>query len=494
MDIKNFRKVLSTVKYIYTAVYIISFALFYNSFIHCFAYRPTQLLYVGLMAAGLIILAVDFFTSGILLKVKASWLLILFYIACLISVGLNIVFDPVGNLKLIACMMVQTFVLAAVDKDEDINRHKKFFRIIAEVYSFIWFVGAAIAVGMFVVSYNGALDDPDPLYSTIRIGFVEGRLFGVFSDPNYASICIMFSILMLLANSFFFKESRLLKVYHGILIAIDLLYIILAKSRTAEICLYAAMAVIGFMLMKGYIHKKKPEFKRLKRYAVSVLAAILSAAICFAAYTVGTFVMDELYVFVGSSLSEDADKEKLEEELIRPDVEYSSDITNNRSHIWADYLEVFKKEPVFGTGPRNGLSYARENLPELYISGRGYYYHNGYLAVLVGTGIVGAAIMLAYMGYNIYYILSYLVTRNRNQDELYKPIVFLSAILVIGAVGALPLMAVFFNISSYDSIFWFILGYVTTLIRISNKDDKEEIAFKLTSFLRIKGKKTQEEK
>lgn len=485
MDSMKLRKFISDAKYIYTLVYIVSFSLFYNSFIHCYLYKPTQLLYQGLVILGVVILAADFFTSGILTRVKHGWLLVLFYLACLLSIAANLNYDPVGNVKVVIWMLIQTFVFSALDAKQDKEYHKRYFRIITEAFSFVWLVGAAISVVMFVIGFEGIIIDPDPslVKNTVRIGFLEGRLFGVFSDPNYASVCIIFSMFMTACNMQMFRDNTAFRIYHIILFVIDFIFIVLAKSRTAEICSYVAIALAVFFIVKSELFTKA-KMKSLLRYGASALAALLSVIILMSAFSFASFAMDKLYISVGSSMSGDVDEEELEQELIRPDVEYSNDITNHRAEIWSDYYKVFEKNAIFGTGPRNGLAYAKENMPNLFIVQKGYYYHNGYLAVLVGTGIVGSIIMLAFMLLNVVRIVLYLAKRGRDRDDLYKPVVILSSMLVVGAVMALPLMAIFFNNSACDAIFWFVLGFVNCLIRISDNDEKPELFEKLTKFMR----------
>lgn len=487
MNSTKLRKLISDVKYIYTLVYIVSFSLFYNSYVHCYLYKPTQLLYQGLIIFGVVILAVDFFTSGILTRVKHGWLLVLFYLVCLVSIAVNIHYDPVGNIKVVIWMLIQTFVFSALDDKQSKEYHKKYFRIITEAFSFVWLVGAVISIFMFIFSYDTLLSDPDPLYGNIRIGFLEGRLFGVFSDPNYASVCVIFSMFMIICNMQLFRDNLFMRIYHILLLVLDFIYIVLAKSRTAEICSYVAIAVAVFFIAKSELFARF-KLKTVLRYGAALLSALLSVIIVAASFSFSSFAMDKLYVSVGSSMSENVNKEELEEELIRPDVEYSNDISNHRAEIWSDYLKVFEKNAIIGTGPRNGLSYAIDNMPELFILQKGYYYHSGYLAVLVGTGIVGTVIMLAFMLLNVVGIVSYLARRGRNSDELYRPIVILSALLIVGAITALPLMAVFFNNSACDAIFWFVLGFVNCLIRISDGNDKPELFEKLTGFLRPREK------
>ena len=62
--------------------------------------------------------------------------------------------------------------------------------------------------------------------------------------------------------------------------------------------------------------------------------------------------------------------------LDRKDVVDNSDISNMRFSIWKSSVEIFKTSPIYGTSPRNLLSYAHDKLPNTFISQKSIVVHN----------------------------------------------------------------------------------------------------------------------
>lgn len=493
MTLKKFRKGLSTAKYLYTLLYLTLFSLFYNAYVHAYAYNspPTQLLYQGTVLFGVVLLAVDFFSCAVFLRSKYSTVLCAFYLAVAVSVLANLSFDPVGNLKTVAWMLIQTFVFAALDPGESREHHIRWFCRVTESFSAVWFVGAVWSFFLFLAGYAGTLTSHEATTETLRVGFTEGRLFGVFCDPNYAALCILFSVLMILCKDVLKKEENpLLRLYHVLLLVFDLIYVLLSRSRMAEICLLAGIAVVAFFLCARHFALKKG-FAPVKRWGAALLAAVLLAGLSYGAVTVANKGLDLLYLSVaghGGSETSTEDLEDALENLKRPDVDENNPASSaSRSKIWSDYFKVFLKKPVFGTGPRNGLSYCKEWFPDSFVAQRGYSVHNGYLGLLVGAGTVGALVMVFFLILVVKDVLSYLIRRaDKADDPIYLPTVLLTALLCIGAMAALPLSALFFTNSACDAIFWFALGFVLNLIRLSGFDLKEKpsVLFRMTRFFR----------
>lgn len=501
MDVTKFQKVLSTVKYVYTLLYLTLFSVFYNSYVHAYAYEATQLLYQILVFAGILILVADFFTSGVFLKSKYSTVLVLFYLACAVSIAVNLSYDVVGNLKVVAWMMIQTFVFASMDKEQSREHHLKWFRYVTESFSFVWFVGAVWSFCLFLFGFGRTVVNPDSTAATTRVGFVEGRLFGVFRDPNYAALCILFSMLMILCNMFLHKEKLPAKIYHVLLLVFDFIYVLLSRSRTAVICIVTGVAVASLFLAARFFLTRK-DLSFVKRWGATLLAVVAATTVGFYATELSNDGLDRLYVAMGTyhnigetstqENQKDLSKEELLEELVRPDVDLDNIASSgSRSKIWSDYFQVFLKKPVFGTGPRNALTFCEEWFPDSFVAQRDYSVHNGYLSLLVSTGVVGTAVMAVFLFLVVKDVLSYLIRRIKKEDELYVPIVILTVLLYIGAISAFPMIAVFFSNSACDAIFWFALGYTLMLIRLSGFffDEKPGLVYRLTSFLRPKNKR-----
>ncbi len=484
MEASKIRELTSKIKYIYILVYLVCFSIFNNVYINAYMYDQTQLLYQGLVLFGVVLIAFDFFTFAVMLKTKYSIFLVLFYIVCMLSVLFNLKYDPISNIKVIAWMLIQTFVFAAVDRTVSKEHHRKYFKYISEAVALVWFVFVVWSIVMFFAGISYRVTNDQASVGSSRVGFYDGRLFGVFTDPNYASICVLFSMLMILCNMFLKKEHVACKVYHIIMLSADLLYVLLSRSRTAELCIIASMCMVGFFASKRLLGKYG--FPIIAKSVVMVLSAVIFACGSYLVTFGINYVADQTYIAlrIDDNMT-DKEKEEIEHGVERDDVVDSDDVTNNRAGIWKDYLSVFGENALLGTGPRNGLAYANEHMPDSYIVKEQYQYHNGYLAVLVGTGILGFLTVMVYIFLVAKKVVVYLCKKANEQASEYLPILILSCVLVIGAISALPLHIVFFNNSACDVMFWFVLGYVLYMV-CDGEAEKNSLLVKITDFLRLK--------
>lgn len=64
-----------------------------------------------------------------------------------------------------------------------------------------------------------------------RLGIVEGRLFGVFVNPNSASIVSFFVMIFSIFQVFFTAPRRLPKAFNILNILLQYIYIVLSESR-----------------------------------------------------------------------------------------------------------------------------------------------------------------------------------------------------------------------------------------------------------------------
>ena len=184
----------------------------------------------------------------------------------------------------------------------------------------------------------------------------------------------------------------------------------------------------------------------------------------------------------GDIISDNSDVDDSEISLDRPDVTQNNDVSNGRTSIWKDYLKVFAKSPIFGTSPRNAMSFAKDHFDSLFIIERSYSVHNTYLAILVYTGILGTAILAVWAIGTLFEIAGFIIRRRKTQDEHYFTVVVLAMILTVCAVAAFPSLFIFFDNSTPDIIFWICLGYTKAFIRISEPEryEKETLSYRIS--------------
>lgn len=512
MDSKklSYKSVYANIRLVYIMIYMIT--------LECVAFIPVRrltdghlsLLYNLIAISGAILLFSDFLTRRVIFKPKYCGLLILFVISVALSSICNMKYGIADNAKTIVWTCIQMFLLMAADTELPVETQKKHFRIITETYCGIWLIGCILSIYEFLIQYYAIWKLDGTVGKTVE-GFFEGRLHGVFTDPNYASLCAVAAIVFAVLNT---KKSLLGKIYHIFAIICFGVYTVLAGSRTTSLVLCIFAFLVGTFLawnkLTSLIHIK----------AVQIIVSLLIGAVCVGIPILGEASVKYVSTQAANLYMDIADIDPSKREVYidpafrdqihvpdntgeisfdRPDVTESSDISNNRISIWTDYLNVFKKSPIVGTSPRNALAFAEDHFDSLFIIDRQYSIHNSYLAVLVSTGILGTLCLVPWAIATVIEIFGYIIRNRHRQDRFYRRIFLMSSLLVCFAIAAFPLMFVFFSNMIIDLIFWFSLGYTKSLIRSSEpekyENEKETFTYRFLDkiFKKIFKRKTKQE-
>lgn len=478
------RKMLADIRCIYLAVYIAVYALLSSTPIASMNIGLLNMAWSAMGVLGVLLLAVDFAYRRVLFTARYCGLLMCFLASMFVSIILNAKYGLMGNIKALLWMCIQFFLMLSVDTEVGERTHWKHLRLLMGVFSVIWFVLACWSLGQFVMQYSQSLPVMvDGVEYLRRVGYTEGRLFGVFSDPNYASVCSAAAIVYALVDIISLPRSTPRRIFDVFQIIVQFCYVILAASRTAQVAILAAVVFLTIVLSLRFVesHTRKTYIQ----IGIILLAVILVVSIsifCFCVLKTGLSYLPGIVTGEQNLV-----------DMERPDVVNSSDVSNNRFAIYSSYIEIASSAPLFGLSPRNILDYVQEFYPDSFIAKTEYSVHCGYLSLFVCTGAVGAVIMLLWMALIAIEIVGWLF-RNRNSGgEAFYKILFLTAFLLISAVSALPLQMLFFSNVIYDVLFWVTLGYVRAFIRMSEPEryEKMPLPYRLTERVFARFKKPQ---
>lgn len=425
-----------------------------------------SIIYSVLAILGLVILLVDFLMTFFVFKSRENIILLLFLVVCLISSVLNMDYGITSNIKTLVWSAIQFFVLFSIVNIKEENEVNRTMTRVMKISSAIWFAGVIVSLLQFFgqVGYVSPFED-----FARRQGFVEARLFGVFTDPNFAAVTSIMVVLfcwLLLKNC----NKKAIRVYYITNIVVQLIYVVLSGSRTA---MYGGV-LLAFALGVLVVRNKELERANRKPFAKALIGGVAAVAL-----SIGMIVLVEyslpLIVEIGDSFSEllqtqevadndveqneiDKEKEKEHVSLNRPDVS-EDNVSNNRYEIWSNYLKISADHRLFGLSPRNLMSYLKANYPDNFLVTKGYdETHNGWLAIFVCTGIAGTLVMAAFFAEYIYQGCRYLKAKKNKTIET-KIMVLFGCVFIV-AVSAVLQPEVFF-INTYGAItFWLFMGYL----------------------------------
>ena len=313
--------------------------------------------------------------------------------------------------------------------------------------SVLWDIACAGSLAQFFlgISYRTTYASDR---GAVRQGITDGRLFGLFSDPNFAA----FTSLLLLLGLFHIihkgKNSLPFRIFIDCSIALNAAYIIMSNSRTVYLSVVGT--VLFYVLLTSY-NKYRKTHKETD--GVSIFKFLLiRTVITLAALLVTYFLILISMRGIAEIITPERDTAI---EMVREDVN-TENISNNRFTIWKAYLELYKEKPVFGFSTRGALPYALANYPDSYLGKTQYMTHNSYLSLLIETGAVGFCVMAAF----IVLLIVRSLKRIRKSEPVSDLYILFSSWLVSILIFCLCFHDIFFTLNLETMIFLSSLGFL----------------------------------
>lgn len=392
------------------------------------------------------------------LRTPGLFFAVAFLISFVISAIANVKYGCADNFKGFIWMALHFFTLFACDMERSEKEYQKEFRVLSYFFLAVMLVMSFASFVQLLCNYSAQMKIQNQL---ILQGLVWGRLWGVFTDPNYGSV---FAVIAILFSVYYWgrTKNRWLHVALGVNILIQILYIAFSGSRTGLVTLFLCVFSYAFL-----IAVKRMQYKQSVNILLSLVLAVVLA---FAAsgMAVGTKEIGRKIVEI---CAEKVESESFEENIL-PDLEggreedIKKDISNRRFDLWKSSVEIFAEEPLCGTSFYNLQRYALEEMPETYLvnNDRGQYanVHNMIFNILAGQGILGIGVFLAFMVYTLVFIFKRIFTV---EGADYAYLVIMLCCMLAGFVSSMFLLDVIYVNSPCSLIFWIFLGYTFHYLR-----------------------------
>lgn len=453
-------------------IYLISFStyLLFNRIVPItnFFDPINGILFLLFAGFGCLLILQDLLTDRYIFKTKFYWVLILFLIVLSISSILNFQYGWVDNLKTIIWFGIHFFVVYTISL-----RFKNSKNFIFKLFLFLDIIfSVCLVISCYQFIFQMELYKPMHAGVVKNQGFIGGRLFGVFSDPNAAA---MISLWFLIFNFYLLKSKKFTGKFNVVInylfIILDVLYILLSGSRTAEITMFLVL-ILGLYL---FIHNLNACGD--KRIKIKILQCIFVVILFFPVMTGIKKVSSHVpNVVENIKINNVSVSEKKEEStnIVKVEVKQEKDIlerkdiskenlTNNRFQIWQGYLTALNKgNCIFGLSPRNAISYIKEHNPENYIAQSGYIAHSDYLAVIAYTGFAGFAVFILLAVLILKDVLKKLCIKKKLDDFYIMAILIIFSILLYG----FTYRDILFCNTITGFVFWLFMSYILNV-----KDD-----------------------
>lgn len=390
----------------------------------------------GLLSLFYLRLLKNIIKPGIHLFLLAGFVMILG-----VSTLLNYKYEFFGNILGMATFVSQLIIFYFLPLIMPKTQIIKCIKYTALFTSFLWTIGCISSLYQYVKNIHYTTISPENL--RIRQGIVDGRLFGLFSDPNFAAFTSLILIILLI-YTIMHTKIKALKIYGIISIFLNLCYLIMSNSRTIYITalgvLFTAIVLITYNNLKTDPASDTKTFLILS--GKRILIAILGVA---AVYSIIFFPMRQFGQFM--------EPERSVNDMVREDVN-TENITNNRSTIWKNYFSLYKDKPVFGFSIRSALPYATEKYPDSYLAKTQYVTHNSYISLLIETGATGFIVMGAF------FLLTFIqsLKRIRQKEKISTNYILSVALIVAVLIFLMCFHDVFFTVNIETMLLYISVG------------------------------------
>lgn len=426
----------------------------------------------------LILYRVIFFKNYI--NTRGIWLLVIFALGFVVSSFVTFDLGYYVNLRMFLFMVMQFGVLYAFDVKQDPEVNKKHFNISAVYYILLTALLSIISFAFMIIGYShiffpeAGVEGPIYYY-----GFVHGRLFGAYWDPNIAATMAALAVAL---SVYFIKTVRkkYIRVILILNILLQLLYITFSDSRTGILTLSAGIFVYALLLAA-----KKRMFKKFVLQSISV--AVISLACVSVVYSFPKVTKqvynDVIYKLAEMKTEDTPPQEETPEkdpEIIIPEnvldrgYETGSDISNRRFDIWGAAIDIFKTSPVFGVSRANILPYVDANLPDSYLVTNDHMrfdsMHNLVFEILASQGLVG---IISFVLFAAWVVLGLLKNAKRIwQDDNFDTFAIIICIAAIVCASTLVMAEIVYVTSPISTMFWLSIGTINHFLYSRKEEEK----------------------
>ncbi|NLP48777.1 MAG: O-antigen ligase family protein [Clostridiales bacterium] len=382
----------------------------------------------------------------------------LFLASGLLTFMINIGYNTYESAQGLTWTTLQLLMLYVISNEQSVKEIEKEIKILAVV--FIAYTSIICMFGLYTVvtNYNEKIQIAG---KTIVRGFSGGRLWGMYTDPNYGAVSTVISFILSL-HLYQTVKKIFLKIILISSLGLSFIYVVFSASRTGYICMMVAIVVYAILVSLKTDDSKK---KRLKRILSAILVAIFVSTVLLVGILItkgAYFKIADFKVTHDNSLGQEYEQQEGKNSL-RDMFPEGKDLSNGRIKIWKSAISFFKSSPVFGIDFRNIQAAAPDKAPELFGPQgkqiRFDAFHNILIDILVSQGLVGLIIFLAFTVFVIIVFVRFYSNLNFEDTQSKRLFALIVSVLSGCLVSAMFLSDVLYVNTQNTVMFWIMLGY-----------------------------------
>ena len=437
-------------------IYIACWLVFYLASMLCYVYRlpALSIIRIVLLVWGAAIFIYQCFAKRRLAVEKRQRFLLLHLVFYCLTIVLNYRYNLIGNLTDLLFTWILYYVIFNAFLDETAENSRKQLSWLLRIVVVFSSIATIASLVMFFARYGKMVSFDDG--TNMCIGFYRNRLYGVYVSVNHGaqlSTCAILAALFLWVNG---KRKKVRGVLYTLSIVLQVFFIVLSDSRGAMLSSFVPCFLLAFAALLNLMVRKKITTRGWLRYAIALGCGVLAIGIWLGVTNFSGIVSK----FSSQIVSEKITKQEQPEVVIGRE-EYETvttldEYSNQRFAIWGDAWRIVKERPVFGSTYRNFRIYAKDISPDGIIARLGATLHNGYVTLLVSSGILGSLPALIFLfGVAGKGIKRFFVRKSRGDGS--HDILF--SMMVMIAVQLVVITGVFWSNNFITVFFWAVCGY-----------------------------------
>ena len=393
-----------------------------------------------------------------------------FLICTLISIILNFSETILYSLVMLLHILICFFVFYGMHTEPEFDFKNELYFIARFI---VYITTIANIIGMICPAFGVSFE-----WYWIKFTIYENRFTGVYVNPNLLGFISVVSVVcchMLYKGNFMSSVNQpgVSKIWIVSCIATNLFSLMLCDSNASMVLALSyliAYVVYIFFADKQNISKSKIAVKIISLVLAGsflICSALLFRTICQEGFSVVTLKTnsfidiltgerDNLYNGDSSEISGSEDGKITFGHI-------NSNIDSGRFKLWKESFDLFKLSPIIGISNGNIVFYSNKYANgELSYSYHKSDLHNGYLTILVSTGIIGF-LLFGVFGFRFAkHAAQHLFSQKKTfRNDIY-PCLF--AFLFAYLIYSLFEKALLFDISFIVMWFWLIMGYTSCYV------------------------------
>ena len=412
----------------------------------------------------------DLLTKRTMFRARNVLWLILFLVAQLVTVVLNAQTGLKNNLSLLCYSAVAMLVLYPNEKEKDSGRLQRELWVIGWVFVLLCSAASVISIGTFLFDVSGVVYYENLVYYT---GLVSGRLWGVFSNPNFPGVLLAMAIAivqfpLVKKNTAGKRARRLQYAVLGLCLFFNYWYMALAQSRGSLLSLFLFLFIYILIFFHSKLHRHiQSQAVSLPLSAGLSAVAVAAAALCIPLLVTGS---EALYIVVhqaaeGEEIHVDIGLEQQDGWLSgdavigRDEPSDNGDILSGRRQLYVNGWKRFVDRPLFGQGNVGSVK-------GLFLSGKRVVpnFHNLIIHSLAAGGLAGTLFLLMFLILTAGAVVLEIWRKRGSSWEAQAVPAGLMALMALFTANNMVEVYIVYSVSLPNFLFFIYLGYTVSIL------------------------------